>query len=70
MDKDVQSIIAKGAALLFLAACVVVFCIALMFGLDREAARQQKSTESMCEHYSAGMNNWARQNNIKPPCEE
>lgn len=53
-----------------LGACMVLLVMAIMIGIDREAARQVAHTRAMCKHYGAAMNNWARQNNLTPPCAE
>lgn len=54
--------------------CVValagLFSWALLTGIDREVARQEKATQANCKHYGVAMNNWARQNNLTPPCAE
>jgi len=58
---------------------IKIFCVlalsalfgwALLTGIDREIARQEANTAAMCKHYGAAMNNWARQNNLTPPCAE
>lgn len=62
--KQTGSILCAAAMALFLS-------YALMAGIDREAARQQASTQAMCKSYGAAMNEWARQSNLKSlPCEE
>jgi hypothetical protein len=60
----------RAAEIITVAAFSFLLVWGFMIGMDREAARQQAATAADCTHYGAAMNNWARQNNLQPPCEE
>lgn len=58
------------AQIICTAALAGFFSWALLVGMEREVLRQQAHTAAMCKDYGVAMNSWARQRNLKPPCEE